>query len=202
MSGTGSPPAAPPTSTPAPTLILTQTDVSGWLNLDGTEDPDQVTAAIETATDAVIDELGWDPRQQVYTEIRDSVGSTTLVVGNQLITGVSAINLMYPGQPPVPFDIQGVTWDPKAPIIYNLCRFPRGRQLVQVIYTAGYPTLPNPILQATRYTIKAMLDGSGVDFNATGESYSGVLSQTFWQQGPATCPPSAVRLLRFYRRTI
>ena len=180
--------------------ILSLSQVEGWLNLEGDEVPDIVDAAVQAASDAVIDWLCWDPRINPYTELLDGNGATTLPVSYAPITAVTAVASVYPGCPPVPFDLTQVSWHPTHALIYSSAGFGSGDANIQVSYTAGLATLPNSILQGVRYTIKSMLDGSGVDFSATGESYAGVLTQNWQPGGPATVPIAAQTLMRRYQR--
>jgi hypothetical protein len=178
-------------------------DVQAWLNLDGTENEDALEAAVQGASDAVINALGWDPRIQTYTETVDAKGGNALKVRNGYISAVISINFLPgAGAPPAPMDMTLITWDDRAPVIYGAAGFYRGRRNYQVVYNSGFVGVPSPILLATRYTIKAMLDGAGADFNATGESYAGVLSRTWNAGGPAVVPPSALSLLVKYQRTL
>jgi hypothetical protein len=180
--------------------IITLAQAQSWLQLDGTESEDVVDAAVQAATDAVIDWLQWDPRLLGRVEQLDGTCGYELPVNYAPITAVSAINLINPAPcPPCPMDMTTVSWDPVRPLIFSSCGFPGGIANVQVYYTAGYAQLPSPITQGVLYTISAMIAGSGVDFNATGEAFAGVIAQNWQPGGPATVPLAAQTLLRRYR---
>ncbi len=180
--------------------LLNLNDVQGWLALDGTENTYWISAAVDAASDAVLDWLQWDPRSQTVTDLYDGTGGNSLPVLGYPITAVSAISYLYPGCAPQADPMTSISWSPKDPMIYNGCGFPYGTDNVQVTFTRGFATLPNSILQGVRYTIKSMIDGSGVDFNATGESYPGVIAQTWQPGGPATVPVAAQTLMRRFQR--
>ncbi|MEJ0047085.1 MAG: hypothetical protein WDN04_13920 [Rhodospirillales bacterium] len=171
--------------------LITLDDVQGWLGLDGSEPVDVVNAAVAAANTAVRNELGWDPRSLTVIERTDGNGDNTLLMRGKYITAVSQVRLMGGGRTPVVLDLTNIDWDPAEPFIYMPCCVPVGSGNVEVTYTRGCNPLPDDVMQALRITVKAAYDGSLVDHNSTGESWSGVSNKTWQPRGPGTLPPAA-----------
>ena len=180
-------------------VLVSLDDASAFMKLDGSEDPGELQSAVDSANQAVVDYLGWDPRSLTVLERVDGTDSEQLVVGGRLITAVIQIRLMWPACQPSVLDLTNITFDPKLPFIYG-CHWCAGSRNYEVTYTRGYPVLPATIIRGVLYTCKAILDAAGVDFNATGEYFQGVANQTWADGGPGTVPQSAKTLLAKYRR--
>jgi hypothetical protein len=183
--------------------IVTQDAATAWLDLDGSEPAEWVSNAVDAGNQAFLDWLGWDPRSFQVTETVSGTGGRSLILTRKKITAVTSVCWLLPGNPtPQPLDVTFISADPKVALITAPKPFVRGTNNFQVTYTAGYATLPSAITQGILYTIKAILDASGVDFNATGESFSGVLSQQFNAQGPGVVPPAAQTISQRYKRDV
>ena len=153
--------------------------------------PEVWALAISTASEAVIDLLGWDPTQQTVTETYDGTGVNFMVVNRAPITSIASI-VVWPST--TPMDLSQVVTKNRQ-IISRCAQFCRGYQNVTITYTAGYASIPLALQQATFYTMNAQLQGASADPNATGESYQGVLTRAFWPTGPGSVPPQALQLI-------
>lgn len=170
--------------------FLSVAEASAWLMSDPVDDA-LLPLAIDAATQALIDVMNGDPRTNDYVEWRNGTGGYAQPLNRAPIQRVRKVLLNG-----VALDMTQITWDDY--IIYRAAGFPRAPRNLQVFYTAGYDDTPPPIRQACLYTLKAMWLARRVDQNATGESFAGVLSQSFWQTGAGTVPPSARDLVRNY----
>jgi hypothetical protein len=179
--------------------IVTVDQAGAWMQLPNPEDDDLLEQAVIAGNAAFASWLGWDPRAMRTVELVDVTGGKSVRVHRKKITAVNALTFMPPGCAPVPLNLNFVSWDPRVPLITNACGMPRSRNSLQCDYQAGYDTLPNDLIQCFLWTIKAHYDASGVDQNATGESFSGVLSQTFHAAGAGFVPPAAMSSGARYR---
>lgn len=170
--------------------MLSAAEAAVWLMSDPA-DAALLPLVIDAATQALIDMMNGDPRTTDYEEWRNGTGGASQPLNRAPVQRVRKVLLDG-----VPLDMADITWDDC--ILYRKAGFPRGNRNLKVFYSAGYDDLPPPVRQACLYTVKAMWLARRVDQNATGESFAGVLSQSFWQTGPGTVPPAARDLCRNY----
>jgi hypothetical protein len=183
-----------------------------------------VQTCIDAASQSVIDFLGPDPSTQTRTELLSGYNTSSLyprASGKVApITGLTSITinpaLTQCAEPwpnvglniaaPITVDMSTVSFE--AGMIYytNGRIFPRGKKNITVVYTSGYaltpttgiPNLPSSISLAVLYTVKAFYTTLGKEMNAASESYSGVMSQSFFSSGAGAIPPAAQLLLKPY----
>ena len=176
-------------------LILTVDAASAAVGTT-TLDDNTFAALVTSANQSVIDYLNNDPRSQQWTELLNGNGDTVLALNHAPITGLTSITIdqVYA------VDITQVIVD-RWSLIWNYGCFRYGRKNIQVVYTAGYAA-SSPQMSAIQtgvlMTVKALIGAMDVDMNATGESYAGILSQSFWPTGPGAIPPAARGLLEPY----
>ncbi len=184
-----------------------------------------VQSCVDAASQAVIDYLGVDPTSQTRMEIISGANTGFLYPRGSgkpaPITGVTSISInpaltVAAGgwwgfgvdlNEPTIIDMTKVSFDQDTIFLSNGQIFPRGKRNITVTYTSGYalqstagiPDLPNSITQAVLYTVKGFFTAMGKELNATSESYSGVMSQSFFAGGPGAVPPAAQMILRPYQ---
>jgi hypothetical protein len=183
-----------------------------------------VQACLDAASAAVIDYIGVDPSTQTRTELYSGNNTGFLypkASGKSApLSGVTSITInpamtsptggWWAGTNNTPFvvDMSNVAFDDTSIYFTNTYIFPRGKKNITVVYTAGYAltatagllTLPSSISQAVLYTTKAFFTAMGKEMNASSESYSGVMAQSFSGGGPGGLPPAAAMLLKPYQK--
>lgn len=198
------------------TDLVTEAQALAWINDSSIMSGDPVfDATIDAASDAIMGVLGYNPVQQEYTDVASGWGSYDLPLKYRNITACSAIAVVsppcigfgaygLPPSPPTPMDPTQVTFGtfPQDMILrWTYGKWPKGPQgFKNIAYTvtAGWASLPPAIMTATLMTIKALWYGAMADQNATGEQYSGVMSQQFRAGGPGSVPPQARLILDRY----
>lgn len=185
-----------------------------------------VQTCLDAASQAVIDFLGVDPTTQTRTELLSGPNTSFLyprACGKPApISGVTSITVnpalctisggWWGMDDLVPFqvitvDMTTVAFDDCMIYLKSGRKFPRGHRNITLVYTSGYAltetagltTMPSAITQAVLYTTKGFFTALGKELNATGESYSGVLSQAFFKDGAGALPPAAQALLGRYQ---
>ena len=186
-----------------------------------------VQAALDAASQAVIDYLGVDPSTQTRTEMISGANTPFLfprasgkgapITAVTSITINPALNIpggcrgwwgLGIGNPTLcTVDITTASFD--GGFIYSLLghKFPRGKRNITIVFTSGYaltpengvPNLPSSITQATLFATKAVFTALGKELNAANESYAGVLAQSFFSSGPGALPPAAKTYLAPYQ---
>jgi hypothetical protein len=175
--------------------FLSLADAKRWLDIDPAEDSrdDILQALIDAATDSAIQVMQRDPTSQSRDVVVSGFGGPTLPMNHYPIQSVESVTIC-PETGALPLDPATYTFDDNV-IILRRGGFPLGRRNIGVSFTAGEPVFPPSITLAMRYTVKAMWDARKIDMNATGESFEGVGSSSFWPTGPGSVPPQAVALL-------
>lgn len=180
--------------------IIAINDAQAWVG-PSVDDAGVFEGCVNAANAAVIGFLCYDPESQLWAERLNGNWSSILPVNHAPITALTSVEqLLTPGNW-LTLDITQLDFDPHSIISYG-CRFARGVRNLRATYTAGYlPTDPQwqAMQQAGYMTCSAMWSGRQVDQNATGENFSGVLSQQFWPTGPGAIPPQARSLLQPYK---
>ena len=180
--------------------IVTVDAAGAWMQLPDPDSDILLEQAVIAGNAAAASFLGWDPRSMETIETVDSIGGNSIIVSRKKITAVNSVQVVIPGCAPVVLNPTFITFDARVAVIRYVPRLPRGSQILRVDYVAGYATLPSDLVQGILWTIKAHYDASGVDQNATGESFSGVLSQTFHAAGAGYVPPAAQSVFSRYCR--
>lgn len=172
---------------------ITAQEAMSFLDIAAEEDPDDLQDAIDAATDACIHFLGWDIASQEVTERHSGRNDKRLTVNRYPVTAIGAVSIDEAAVDVTDFFFRD------NEIIRKSTVFPLGDYNVEITYTAGQATIPSSVKRAVLYTLKAMWDARGVDLNATGESYAGVLSNTFHADGAGSIPPAARSLLMTHK---
>lgn len=205
------------------TDLITLAQAQAFVQDSSSASQDWVQTCLDAASQAVIDFIGVDPSTQTRTE-RYSGANTGFLFPKARglsapISGVTSITInpamtspcggWWAGTANTPFvvDMSNVSFDDDSIYFTNTYVFPRGKKNMTVTYTAGYAltataglqTLPSSISQAVLYTVKAFYTTLGKEMNASSESYSGVMSQSFAGGGPGGLPPGAQMMLARYQ---
>lgn len=172
-------------------------DTKEWLQINDNSQDILVMGLLNASTQAIINYLHRDPRQGTYIEYYNGTQSNQILVNNYPISNVISIAISpYAGSPTSNIiNPSYIFWDDD--IIYRGDSiFPRGNKNIGINYTAGLfdPNLDS-IYLAARYIVKAFWAAMSSDMNVSSESFSGVLSQSYWQTGPGSIPPQAKLLL-------
>jgi hypothetical protein len=196
--------------------LATLQQVQNWLADTAPSDALSLTSLLTAASDAIIQALGFDPTSQGYVENVSGTGSPFIFPTFNPINNVAAINVISGltagvqlnvwgagnGVPQTPIDMTQVSFD-KTRIFYTSGQvFPRGNSNLQVTYNAGYlpAQIPGSITQAVLLTAKAMVNSQAVDPNVSNESFSGVMSRSYWPEGAGAIPRAAMALIQPYRK--
>ncbi|TDR82202.1 head-tail connector protein [Paludibacterium purpuratum] len=123
-------------------------NVKQWLTLTTTTDDAMLTRLIAAASTFIETWLNRTLGQQQYTETRNGNGKQTMLLGNYPVTAVTGVQINgAPVLPSAAFGQAGYTFDGTT-LYLTSYTFARGRQNVQIQYTAGYATIPLDIEQA------------------------------------------------------
>jgi len=184
--------------------LTTLPNVKGWLNISNTNNDALLSRLISSASQFA---ESWCSRQfnvATYTENRNGLGGTVMMLLNQPITAVTSVTIngiMIPPQPPFSATFTstggvpgGYVFDDKRIMLYGWS-FCRGFQNVQIVYTAGFATAPYDLEQA-------VIDIVGEWFkyrDRIGKVSEGIEGQAimFTQ---AQVPPRALAVLQTYRQ--
>lgn len=174
-----------------------------WLGIADTSSDALLGVVIPSVTQAMLDYMDRDPRETTVTERHDGTNNDTLVVNQYPVSAVSAITV-----DDTPLDatqLARVMFDGRF-IYWRGGFFPRGPKNISISLTGGIPAADTAALAALQmaalHTLKAMWSARRMEQNATGESFSGVLSQSFWATGPGAVPPAAKTLMANYVRVL
>jgi hypothetical protein len=127
------------------------------------------------------------------TETRNGLNGPALPLRRFPITAIASITI-----DDVAVDVSGFRFNDN--MLYRKSGIiPRGQANVIVTYTAGLAAIPEDVQQAVLYTAKAIWDARRTDMNLSSESYAGIGSGGFWQDGPGSVPPQAKVLLDDYK---
>lgn len=154
-----------------PDQLAQLSDVKAYLKIADTAS-DLILTRLIAATSALF--LNAASRKAIltasYTETRNGNGGDRIVVRNFPVTAVASVSILGLGVPTAIPNYTGATgsiptWGfDDYSIFLNYGFFPRGRQNVQLAYTAGYAVVPDDIqeaiitLCALRYKRKNTLD--------------------------------------------
>ncbi len=165
----------------------------------------QINTLIGVVSDAVADLVGYDLQSSTGTEVYSGNNSDLLTPLRVPITAVASITIRSQSfgfvpapMPQQPVDPGRYAFDDRSIYRTDGIRWPLGRKNITITYTGGFASVPNPVMQAASMWLKGMWLGLAADQNASSESYTGVLSQAFWQTGPGAIPPQARSLLAPY----
>lgn len=124
--------------------------VKRWLQVSGTAD-DQLLSEMIPAASAFIERyLGRNLLTQSYTLVRSGNGHYRMPVPNWPVTMVASVLIDGVAVPEAtsPTAPGWVLSDPPTSILLRGLRFTEGVQNIQMVYTAGYPEVPEEIDQA------------------------------------------------------
>ena len=124
-----------------------------------------------TAEDIVISYLGFDPKQQEYTDVVASgSGSRRLYLPVRNITAVQALTV---GTADVD-TMQVKTYDDYISFIDHTSKFPIGEDNIVVSYTAGWEIgqMPSVIVVSILRIATLMLSETGGNIGLTGKSFA------------------------------
>ncbi len=208
----------------APNALLTAEQVSKFLFGvdDPTTTPPQGSMApistqqqfnIELVVNALSDQItryvGYELKEGTFTEVWDAAGSDELVTRQQPITSVSSLKISGNGDfsGGATYDTQSYVWDRYSIRLRN-SNFPIGRGMIQVIYTAGYSTLPNDIVMAAllqlQYLYRKIGKGDGmVGLSSIAKSVAGGANESQSKDSNVSAEGligEVVGMLKSYRR--
>jgi|GEM_PF-422840 len=129
------------------------------------------TAFLSTAEDIVASYLGFDPKQQEYTDIVCSgTGSRRLYLPVRNITNIQALTVGTFG-----VDTTLVTaCDDHIRFLDHATKFPLGEENIKVSYTAGWEIeqMPSVIVVSILRIATLMLSETGGNIGLTGKSFA------------------------------
>jgi hypothetical protein len=132
----------------SPADLCELADLKAWLNIPGTTDDGLLQRLLTAVSTCMQNWMNRTIPSAPYTETRDGSGSDTLCLGNTPITAVTS--LVVNGIPQVASSDgsqPGFVFSDSAVYLIG-SRFPVGRRNVQVVYTAGFATVPVDLAQA------------------------------------------------------
>ena len=174
--------------------------VKEWLGVDDTAQDAVLGRLITVASTAIQNSLNRPSlAPKTYAERLDGTGTGTVPVTNYPI--ISVTSLLVDGVPiPVadgPLGA-GFRWDNHCIFLNGRGqRFPYGRGLIDVVYTAGQP-IPPDVEQACLLTVQAMWSSMDIDPNLASESSGG--GSFSYRETPGAIPAAAKALLAQHRR--
>jgi hypothetical protein len=122
--------------------------VKGWLSMTGTSDDGLLASLITACSAAIQSYLNRNFAQQAYTELRNGTGTSRMVVANYPLVSVQSVlvNGQAVQQSSDGFTQYGWTFDDRGLTMIGDV-WARGTRNVQIIYTAGYASVPLDIAQ-------------------------------------------------------
>lgn len=187
--------------------IIAVTESQTWLGNPPIDDATTFSNMVNATNQSVAAFLGRDPTSQMFTELYSGNGGQTIIPRHFPVTALTSITVVTPGwsaYTQTAIDVTQVVID-RDELVWPFGCFPRGVKNVQVVYTAGYLSTDAEMQQirsAAFITLKAMWTGRGADQNSSSQSFSGVMSQSFWSNGPGSMPPQAQAILLPYKSFI
>jgi hypothetical protein len=175
--------------------LTTLAAVKAYGSIAGAELDAMLTALISRASAAVENFLQGSVLSASYTETRHGTGGQAMLLAEYPVTAASTVTVN--GQPIPKATAFGQTgwWLSDRTILLVGYSFARGRNNVQVTYTAGYATTPPDIEQAVIETVMlALKRRDHIDISSkalAGETISFIT---------ADLTPSAKAVLSSYRR--
>jgi hypothetical protein len=130
------------------TVLTTLPNVKDWLQITNTASDALLTRMIQAFSDAVANYINRDLGSQSYDVIRDGNGSNILMFVNYPVTGVTSLTvdgLTVPARP-APGQNGYVFTTTKMTLVGSV--FNKGVQNIELVYTAGFATIPTEIEQA------------------------------------------------------
>jgi hypothetical protein len=129
--------------------LTTTADVKAWLGITNTDFDTLLTRLITAASVFAQTYMQRQIASASYTEKRSGVGSAVLMVRNTPMTAVASVTVDNIAIPAAANSLlMGYTFDENE-IYLNGYEFARGRNNIQLAYTAGFATVPQDIAQAT-----------------------------------------------------
>lgn len=175
--------------------LTTLAAVKAYGSIAGTEMDTLLSALISRASAAVENFIQGSVLSASYTETRNGTGGQAMLLAEYPVTSASAVAVNGQTIPMASAFGQAGWWLADRTILLVGYSFARGRNNVQVTYTAGYATVPGDIEQAVIETVILLLrrqEHVGISSKSlAGESVSFVSSDL---------TPSAKAVLNSYRR--
>ncbi len=111
--------------------------VKAWLKINSATDDELLQMLITQTTEYIRSLMSRDLDSRDYVETRDGNGANTLMVANWPVTAVAAVVVAGTTIPETEYMFDALTIT-----LLNGRIFTRGRKNINIIYTAGYDTLP------------------------------------------------------------
>lgn len=129
---------------------------------------------ISSATDIIINYLGYDPSKQLRQEISDGTGDSWLFLNSKPVTNVVRLKINGSVISPDKYYIK------PSSICLKEGTFPKGIQNISIEYESGYEQLPN-VIKLTCLRIAALLQNEANDnIGITSKSFGDSGSRTFY----------------------
>ncbi len=184
--------------------FVTLAESKAWLRITTSTDDTLITRLNAAASQAIRNELGYEPTTQTYTaELYNGHGGIALMPRQSPVTAVSALTIDGISVPAAA-SVTGSGYRFSASkISLNGYAFNRGQDNVSLSYTAGLaggdPKL-SVIVHACLVAVQAFYTSQDVDPNLAGESVPGVYSAQYAQGGAGKLPGPVLALLAPYKR--
>lgn len=151
--------------------LVTSEEVSNYLySVDDATTLDAVTAAVKlnielnvnAATSQILKYIGYKIREATYTEAWDGNGSDEMIPRQFPITGVTSVKVSGNGDfaSADPISTSLIFWDDVS-IRFRDMRTPKGRGVIQIVYTAGYDEIPPDLVLASILQIQFLNKKTG-----------------------------------------
>lgn len=135
------------------TQLTTTAAFKQYLNITGTTDDAQIAFLVTAVSELIANTLNRDVGTQTFTETYDGSGNRRQVVSNYPITSVTSVRVDGALQQAATGVLSaGYRFD-RFSVFFNLSVFPEGIQNVQLVYVAGYTTVPPDLAQACLETM-------------------------------------------------
>ena len=173
-----------------PVDLCTLADLKHWLGVTGTDDDNALTRMIWMASQAMRDMAGSEIVSTTYAEVRNGQNRPSMATRRIPVTAVSSVKVdgrVIPAATSVTGS--GFRFDEHF-IHLNGYLFCKGSANVELVYTAGHATVPQPIAQMCIDVIQSTWGDKGRDAAVGSYSVPGVYSESLRQIASVRVPPA------------
>ena len=181
--------------------LTTLTTAKEWLQTTDTSSDALISRLISSSSRSICNYLNRnDLHSQSYSEAYNGTGTSRLCPVNYPITAVASVSIDGTSVPKASsFTAAGYRFSDTTIILNGGQKFSRGLENIEIVYTAGYSTIPEDIVQACVMMVNAQMSSQGINYVVSSESVPGVYSASY-SNTAGSVPDSVKALLRNYVR--
>ena len=181
--------------------LTTLTTAKEWLQVTDTSSDALISRLISSSSRSICNYLNRnDLHSQSYSEAYSGTGTSRLCPVNYPITAVASVAIDGMSVSAASsFTAAGYRFSDTVIILNGGQKFTRGIENVEIVYTAGYATIPEDIVQACVMMIATQYQSQGAGYAVSSESVPGVYSASY-SNTVGSVPDSVKSLLRNYVR--